>query len=139
MRTEASVPAAFLIQDALVIRQITVKHEGFSEALANSVSRQNGKLDLDGRSIVYPKAGTVLLIPDSARCGEVEKIQGNLDYMAEFQIPYTTVTLGKNGPEAGFGAASWKAVQLMKPRTQYSQKSQAFLKRFEEFGGKVVK
>ena len=139
MRTDASFPVAFLIQDAQAIRQIAVKNPGFAEALAASISRQNGNLHLEGRPIVYSKERTVLLVPDSANCGEVEKIRGDLDYLAEFQIPYATVTLGENGPAAGFGAASWKAVQLVVPRERYSPESQNFLKRFEEFGGKVVK
>ncbi len=139
MRTEAFFPVAFLIQDVQIVRQIAVKNAGFSEALATSVSRQNGKLNLEDHPVVYPKDGIVLLVPDSASCGEVEKIQGTLDYLAEFQVPYATVTLGKNGPEAGFGAASWKEVHLMLPREQYSPECQTFLKRYEEFGGKVVK
>ncbi|MBQ6107999.1 MAG: hypothetical protein IJK97_07290 [Thermoguttaceae bacterium] len=138
MRTDEPIPVAFLIQDAQVVRQISAKKAGFAEALANSVAQQNGKLTLEDRPVVYSKEGTVLLIHDSANCGEVKKIPGGLDYLAEFQIPYTTVKLGKNGPEAGFGAASWKTVQLMSPREKYSPESQKFLKRFEEFGGKVV-
>ncbi|MCR5163107.1 MAG: hypothetical protein K6C40_03720 [Thermoguttaceae bacterium] len=156
MRPDAYVPAAFLIEDAQVVRRIcvengrfgegtksleseeTVKNGGLDEALANSSSRQNGRLELQGRPVVYSKDGTVLLIPDSVVCGEVEKIPGALDFLAEFQVRYVTVTLGKNGPEAGFGAASWKTVQLMRPRERYSPESQKFLKRFEEFGGKVV-
>ena len=138
MRTDEPIPVAFLIQDVQVVHQISEKKADFAEALANSVSRQNGKLTLEDRPVVYSREGTVLLIPDLAKCGEVEKIPGALDYLAEFQIPYATVTLGRNGPEAGFGAASWKAIQLMSPREKYSPESQKFLKRFEEFGGKVV-
>ena len=145
MRPEAHIPAAFLIEDAQVVRRICTGNGefpgngGFAEALANSSARQNGRLDLEGRPVVYSKDGTVLLIPDPVVCGEVEKFQGDFDFLAEFQIRYTTVTLGKNGPEAGFGAASWKTVQVMLPREKYSQESQNFLKRFEDFGGKVVK
>lgn len=151
MRTEAYIPAAFLIEDTQLIRRIWMENGesreigefalngGFPEALANSSARQNGRLDLDGRPLVYSKDGTVLLIPDLATCGEVEKFPGDFDYLAEFQIRYATVTLGENGPEVGFGAASWKKVQLMQPRERYSTESQNFLKRFEDFGGKVVK
>lgn len=186
MRPEAYIPAAFLIEDAQVVRRICVESEklsknaesskkgellestelskkgeilknaefsknaelwgsggtlekgGFAEALAISSSRQNGRLELEGRPVVYSKDGTVLLIPDSVVCGEVETITGVLDYLAEFQIRYATVTLDKNVPVAGFGAASWKTIQLMQPRERYSPESQNFLKRFEEFGGKVV-
>lgn len=145
MRPEAYVPAAFLIEDAQVVRRLCVENGkspengGFAEALANSSARQNGRLDLEGRPLVYSKDGTVLLIPDQAVCGEVEKFQGDFDFLAEFQIRYATVTLGKNGPEAGVGAASWKTIQLMQPRERYSQETRIFLKRFEDFGGKVVK
>ncbi|MGN1274485.1 MAG: hypothetical protein ACI4UF_07820 [Thermoguttaceae bacterium] len=139
IRAEDYVPVAFLIQDAQVVHQIFTRKGVFPEALANSVARQNGKLYLVKCPVVYPKDGTVLLISDSAVCGEIEKIEGALDYLAEFQIPYATVTLGENGAVVGFGAASWKVIRLMKPREQYSPESQRFLKRFEEFGGKVVK
>jgi len=138
--TEPYIPVRFLIEDACLVRNVYAeKDDGLAYALATSMARLNGRLNLENTRIDYTKQRIVLLIPDLVSCDELNFAAGEYDFLSESQIPYATVRLEKNGPVAGWGAAAWKTIQLLQKQEKYLPETQNFLKHFEEFEGKILK